>query len=99
MAKTLLTINSTDINGKKKSKTMNFINAAATNAQLEGFASLLYGLTTNTYIDSERIDKQSTSEQGLHIDTSHCDAVLSVIDIAGGKRISLGNDNYIDVNF
>lgn len=46
------------------------------------------------------IDSISAALGGsFNIDYSHCDAVQSVTDITGGKRISLGADSYIDVTF
>lgn len=58
MAKTSLIISSTDSStGKKLQKTLTDINSSATNAQLKSFAQALNNLTTNTYSESNRVDR------------------------------------------
>ena len=48
---------STDTTGKKLQKTLTNINPSATSTQLKTFAQGLNGLTTNTYIETNRIDR------------------------------------------
>ena len=66
MAKTSLIISSTAVSdGKKLQKTLTDINSAATNDQLKSFAQVLNNLTTNTYIETNRVDRTNCdSESG-----------------------------------
>lgn len=58
MAKTSLIVTSTAAtDGKKLQKTLTDINSAATNEQLKSFAQVLNGLTTNTYVETNRVDR------------------------------------------
>lgn len=56
MAKTSLIITST-AGTKKLQKTLTDINSAATNDQLKSFAQALNNLTTNTYGETNRVDR------------------------------------------
>lgn len=47
----------TDTTGKKLQKTLTNINPRATSTQLKTFTQVFNGLTTNTYIETNRIDK------------------------------------------
>lgn len=56
--KTAVVLITTEINsGKKLQKTLTDINPEATNAQLVAFTRSLNGLTTNTYVETNRIDR------------------------------------------
>lgn len=58
MAKTSLIVTSTTAtDGKKLQKTLTDINSAATNEQLKSFGQRLNGLTTNTYVETNRVDR------------------------------------------
>lgn len=58
MAKTSLIVTSTAAtDGKKLQKTLTDINSAATNEQLKAFGQMLNGLTTNTYYETNRVDR------------------------------------------
>ena len=58
MAKTSLIISSTDsTTGKKLQKTLTDINSAATNDELKTFAQAVNAVTTNTYGESNRVDR------------------------------------------
>ena len=58
MAKTSLIITSTAAtDGKKLQKTFTDINSTATNEQLKSFGQVLNALTTNTYVETNRVDK------------------------------------------
>lgn len=60
MAKTSLIISSTSVSdGKKLQKTLTDINSAATNDQLKSFAQVLNNLTTNTYLETNRVDRSN----------------------------------------
>lgn len=49
-------------NSTTSSFTVNYVNPSATYEQLDGFARKLIGLTSNTYIDSQRIVTSSVNE-------------------------------------
>lgn len=58
MAKTSLIVTSTTAtDGKKLQKTLTDINSAATNEQLKSFGQMLNGLTTDTYVETNRVDR------------------------------------------
>ncbi len=58
MAKTSLIISNTDsTTGKKLQKTLTDINSAATNDELKTFAQAVNAVTTNTYGESNRVDR------------------------------------------
>ena len=67
MAKVSVALNSTEAaTGKKLQKTLTDINASATSAQIKTFAQALNNLTTNNYIETNRIEKTNvdTEESG-----------------------------------
>ena len=51
-----------DQNDKTSTKSITNVNPNATGQQLEAFTEALIGLTTDTYVDGNRIDKQPLSE-------------------------------------
>lgn len=55
--KTSVILTATDLSGKKLQKTLTNINSNATAAQLKTLAQGLNGLTTNTYVETGRVDK------------------------------------------
>ena len=57
-----LNITSIDSSQNKKSKSLTYINPNATNAQLQTAAQKFTAISSNTYIDAERITRQSVSE-------------------------------------
>lgn len=58
MAKTAIVLNATEMtSGKRLTKTLTDINVNATNAQIKSFAQALNGLTTNVYLETNRVDK------------------------------------------
>lgn len=57
-----LNIISLDSSHNKKTKSLTYINPNATNAQLETAAQKFNAISSNTYIDAERISRQSVSE-------------------------------------
>lgn len=64
MAKTSLIINSTDsTTGKKLQKTLTDINPEATNEQLKNLAQAFNAATTNTYVESSRVDKTNVDTE------------------------------------
>lgn len=72
MAKISVALNSTEVaTGKKLQKTLTDINAAATSAQIKTFTQALNNLTTNNYVETNRIEK-------LNVDTE---------EPSGGKLI------------
>lgn len=67
MAKISVALNSTEVaTGKKLQKTLTDINAAATSAQIKTFTQALNNLTTNNYVETNRIEKTNvdTEEAG-----------------------------------
>ena len=67
MAKISIALNTTDVaTGKKLQKTLTDINAAATSEQIKTFAQALNNLTTNNYVETNRIEKTNvdTEEAG-----------------------------------
>ncbi len=60
--KTTLAVKTTDTAGKAQQKAVTYINPAATNAALKTFAQKLAGLTTDNYVDAERINTMSVNE-------------------------------------
>ena len=64
MAKTSIIVNTTEAGtGKKLQKTLTDINANASNQQLVSFAQALNSLTTNTYVETNRVDKSNCDEE------------------------------------
>lgn len=67
MAKIALNVISTEAaTGKKLQKTLTDINATATSTQIKTFTTALNGLTTNNYVETNRIEKKNvdTEETG-----------------------------------
>ena len=62
MAKDSIIISSTAQGGKKLQKTITNVNPEATNANLETFAQMFNGLSTNNYEETNRVKKQLTTE-------------------------------------
>ena len=60
MAKTVtLSINTTDTSAKKQTTNVSNVNPQATNANLLQFAQMLVALTTDTYVSTSKITKES----------------------------------------
>lgn len=59
---TSLNITYADSSQNKSTKSLTYINPAATNAQLDTAASLFSAISNNTYIDAERIDRTNVKE-------------------------------------
>ena len=55
-------IKSTDAFGNAYEKKFGNINPAATNANLDTFARAIQGLSSNTYVDTMRVDSESINE-------------------------------------
>ncbi len=62
MTKTTLVLHMLDANNDALQKSVAYANPAATNRDLATFSQGLVGLTSNTYIDTERIDRISLNE-------------------------------------
>ena len=63
MAKTTtLQVLTTDTNGKAMTKPINYANPNASDSVLSAFAKACNGLTTNTYVDTYRVDRISLNE-------------------------------------
>ena len=63
MTKTTLVVHMLDTNNEPLQKSVTYANPAATNSALAGFTKkLVNDLTTNTYVDTERIDRISLNE-------------------------------------
>ena len=62
--KTALVLTATELGtGKKLQKTFTDINPNATNAQLVAFTRALNGLTTNTYVETNRVDRARCDDE------------------------------------
>ena len=96
---TSLIINATNGN-KKVTKAVTNINPAKDNTTLKTFAQMVNGLTSNTYVDATRINKQSVNEQdsGLTVSTSETapTGYSDYVTIEGGVRLNF-TEGYIDV--
>ena len=57
MAKTSLILETTDTSGKKIQKTFTDVNPEASSADLVTFAQMCNGLTSNTYVRTDRVNK------------------------------------------
>ncbi|MBR6888763.1 MAG: hypothetical protein IKN16_10005, partial [Selenomonadaceae bacterium] len=57
MAKTSAIVTYTDNDGKTCQKALSDINPDASNAEIKTFAQKLLGLTDNTYVSTDRVDK------------------------------------------
>lgn len=57
MAKTSAIVTYTDQDGKTCQKALSDINPEASNAEIKTFAQKLLGLTDNTYVSTDRVDK------------------------------------------
>lgn len=63
MTKTTLVVHMLDNNNEPLQKSVTYANPAASNSALAGFTKkLVNDLTTNTYVDTERIDRISLNE-------------------------------------
>ena len=70
MAKTSLIIESTNTSGKKIQKTFTDVNPEATSAELKTFAQMCNGLTSNTYVRTDRIDKINCDTEAITTKTA-----------------------------
>ena len=59
MAKISLEISTTTTSGKKNTTNVSYINPTATNDKLRQFAQMLVALTTDTYVGTTKITKES----------------------------------------
>ena len=57
--KVSITITATDTNSSKISTNISDINPEATNQELKTFAQMLNGLTTNSYVETTKITKET----------------------------------------
>lgn len=60
--KTSLILQMTDTNDNLLQKSVPYANPEASNSDLAAFSKKIVGLTTNTYVDTQRIDKISLNE-------------------------------------
>lgn len=75
MAKIAVAINSTEAaTGKKNQKTLTDIKPTATSEQITNFAKGLNNLTTNNYVETNRIEK-------LNVDTEEVTGTASLLTI------------------
>lgn len=90
MGKTSLIITSTAaVGGKKLQKTLTDINSSATNTQLKSFAQQIIGLTTNTYAETNRVDKINCDlESGGGSSSESAGKSFRNITITGAARSS-----------
>lgn len=61
-AKTTLVLQMTDTDNNLLEKSITYANPAASNSVLANFSEAVVGLTTNTYVDTKRIDTISLNE-------------------------------------
>jgi|GEM_PF-2909292 len=62
MAKTTLVLHMLDTNNEALQKSVPYANPSASNSDLATFSQSLVSLTSNTYVDTERIDRTSLNE-------------------------------------
>jgi len=75
MAKISVALNSTEqATGKKNQKTLTDIKASATSEQITNFTRGLNNLTTNTYVETNRIEK-------LNADTEEVNSTAALLTI------------------
>lgn len=87
-----LNITSVDSSQNKKSKSLTYINPNATNAQLQTAAQKFNAISSNTYVDAEKISRQSVSEPDP---TSKTEPTLTV-DSTGA--ITYNGDGQLFIN-
>ena len=59
MAKISLEISTTTTSGKKNTTNVSYVNPQATNEKLRQFAQMLVALTTDSYVGTTKITKES----------------------------------------
>ena len=59
MAKVSIEIDTTTSSGKKNTTNVSYVNPTATNEKLRQFAQMLIALTTDTYVGTTKITKES----------------------------------------
>ena len=64
-ASTSLIVNTTDTNSKELQKTITNVSSTATDKQCAQFVRALSGLTTNTYINTERVTRDVLDESEI----------------------------------
>lgn len=75
MAKVAIALNSTEVTtGKKLQKTLTDIKPSATSEQITNFTKGLNNLTTNNYVETNRIEK-------LNADTEEVSSTASLLTI------------------
>ena len=93
-------------------RTISYVNGSLSNAELVTLAQQFVGLTTNTYLGGEKIERVDISSPDvvstIIIDTSHytAETPVKVKDMDGFKRIGFGIEDgsgnfsygYIDVS-
>ena len=62
MAKTTLVLHMLDANNEALQKSVTYANPEASNRDLATFSQGLVSLTSNTYVDTERIDRISLND-------------------------------------
>ena len=63
MATTSLIVNTKDTNDKALQKTITNVNAACSSGTLKTFSQMLNGLTSNTYVKTDRVDKSNVDTE------------------------------------
>lgn len=59
MAKVSIEIDTTTTSGKKNTTNVSYVNPQATNEKLRQFAQMLVALTTDSYVGTTKITKES----------------------------------------
>ena len=96
MAKTSAIITSTDLSGKTLQKTLTNVNPEATSEHLATLGQMLNSLTTNTYVQTDRIDKINCDTEASPVDTRSANAItLSQTSMALPGLIGDGHSSYI----
>ena len=89
--------------GKKYQKSITNVNPAVSNEVAGEFATRANSLTTNVLSDSQVVKKMSTAEEdvvALTVDNaSYTGDEFTSSTIAGGIRLTFGENNYIDVKY
>lgn len=91
MAKTSLILEATDTSGKKIQKTFTDVNPEASSADLKTFAQMCNGLTSNTYVRTDRINKINCDTEESGDSSSSSSKTAASITFTDGNEFSIAS--------
>ena len=89
---TSIIINTTSPSGKALQKTLTDVNASCSSAVLKTFSTMLNGLTQNTYVKTNRVDKLTVDTEESGGGTSKTEPTLSVGTFS---KAETGHEQYL----